>query len=176
MSEKISSYSDYKRSLDKKRPEPSKSSGQKSAKALKRKNGTGKARTKRKEQQPAARDSYKEKRPQISKEEKIKRKKERTAALVSGFLLLCKKVGLVLFVLIALGELMLLINFEARIHSIQFEINDITANLDEKKELLKELNSQKEAAYKSETIENIARYNLGMIYPTKEQTVYINLD
>ena len=59
---------------------------------------------------------------------------------------------------------------------MKFENNELTSQLEQKKEVIKELNSKKEATYKSETIENIARYKLGMIYPTKEQTVYIYLD
>lgn len=87
-----------------------------------------------------------------------------------------KKTFFVLLVLVLIAEAILMLNQNATIDTLKFEINDLNEAYKKEKNILKELNSQKEAALKSETIENIARYNLGMVYPTKEQTIYINLD
>lgn len=71
---------------------------------------------------------------------------------------------------------MVTITLKSEIDMLKFKNNELSSQLDQKKEVIKELNSKKEATYKSETIENLARYRLGMVYPTKEQTVYIYLD
>lgn len=112
----------------------------------------------------------------LNKEKKAKERKENFASLASSVLYLSKKLVVVLLVLLILGEVMLSLNFKSQLDALQFDINDISSKLEKEQNIIKELNSEKESAYKSETIENFARYRLGMIYPTREQTVYINLD
>ena len=111
------------------------------------------------------------------------RKRERSAArkarwndLVGALKELTVKMGMILAILLVLAGVMGTITLKSEIDLLKFENNELTSQLEQKKEVIKELNSKKEATYKSETIENIARYKLGMIYPTKEQTVYIYLD
>ena len=89
---------------------------------------------------------------------------------------LFKKAFFAILVLVLIGETILMLSQNAGIDALKFEINDLNTQYEKENNVLKELNSQKETALKSETIENIARYNLGMVYPTKEQTIYINLD
>lgn len=96
---------------------------------------------------------------------------------VKRFLLeLLKKLAIALIAILLIGETLLMINQYAIMDELKFQISDINKELEKDKNYLKELNSEKEAAYKSENIENIAKYNLGMVYPSKEQTIYINLD
>lgn len=119
----------------------------------------------------------------LTREEKLRNKAARSSArkekmtdVINSAWAALKKLGAVLFFFILLAEVMMMINLNARIDTAKFENNDLTKQLEKKKEIVKELNSQREAAYKSETIENLAKYKLGMVYPSKDQTIYINLD
>ena len=113
---------------------------------------------------------------QIDKQTKLAARQEKTRAMKESLVNVSKKAAIALVLLLLIGEAILMINQNAAIDELKFGINDLTAKLEKENNMLKELNSEKETAYKSENIENIARYNLGMVYPTKEQTIYINLD
>lgn len=191
MNDKFNSYADYKKSLQassgkgttqKKSSNKNKSKGTKRAPYSSAKNSASSAITRnqpKKKTKKVDRAENKKARKlerQQRKEQKLRERKERVATLASDAKKLIKSLGIVLCILLLIGELMLMLNLNSQLDKIQFEINDYNAQLSEKKQLVKELNSQKEAAYKSETIENLARYKLGMVYPKKEQSIYINLD
>lgn len=179
MSDNFNSYSDYKKS----RAQANEKSREK---VLEKRVRTKKRNSKQPE--PARKDKPKKKiDKELNKkerklekarlrEERAKLRKEKMTSLTNSALLLGKLLGKLLLLGIIIGEIILMINLNAKIDMIQFEINDLDKELDRKKEIVKALNTEKEAAYKSETIENLARYKLGMVYPTKEQTIYINLD
>ncbi len=125
--------------------------------------------------------------PRLTKEEQKKlrtqQKQERAIARKEAWVSFAAalkeffvRMGMVLAVLFIIGGIMVTITLKSEIDMLKFKNNELSSQLDQKKEVIKELNSKKEATYKSETIENLARYRLGMVYPTKEQTVYIYLD
>lgn len=119
-------------------------------------------------------DRARQKREQRALRKSTRQENVRTFKLAIKDLL--KKAFYVILLALLIGETILMLNQNAVIDNLKFSINDINTELEKENNVLKELNSKKETALKSETIENIARYNLGMIYPTKEQTIYINLD
>lgn len=190
MNDKFNSYADYKKSLQtssgkgttqKKSSNKNKSKGTKRAPYSSAKNSASSAartqpKKKTKKVDRAENKKARKLERQQRKEQQLRERKERVVALASDAKKLIKSLGIVLCILLLIGELMLMLNLNSQLDKIQFEINDYNAQLSEKKQLVKELNSQKEAAYKSETIENLARYKLGMVYPKKEQSIYINLD
>ncbi|MDO4711086.1 MAG: hypothetical protein Q4A75_03835 [Peptostreptococcaceae bacterium] len=187
MKDNFTSYSDYKKSLNtankgatKKKRSSGKSKGAARPSPLQEKKETRKP-TKKLKKKVRKIDRAEEKKAkklekQERKEKRIKERRDRTAALASKMRSMSKKIAMVLMLLVIIAEMLLMLNLNSKLDAIQFEINDHNEKLGEKKQLVKELNSEKEAAHKSETIENLARYKLGMVYPTKEQTIYINLD
>lgn len=177
MNDNFNSYSDYKKSraqanersrekTPEKRTRPKKRAVQPSEPSRKEKKKIDKEQIKKERKLEKAR----------LKEERARARKEKMTSLADSALFFGKLLGKLMLLGIIIGEIILMINLNAKIDMIQFEINDLDKELDRKKEIVKELNTEKEAAYKSETIENLARYKLGMVYPTKEQTIYINLD
>lgn len=124
----------------------------------------------------------KQKKEKIKEQKKIynlirkEKRAENIKKLKEDFSNIFKKmfVGLILFIVII--EVLFLVNAQTRLDKIQFDINDLSSQIEKNNNSIKELNSKKESSYKSETIENFAKYKLGMVYPTKEQTVYIYLE
>lgn len=110
------------------------------------------------------------------KQERKETRKERVGQVKQSIFGIFKRFFVALMLLVLVLEMLLMISQNASIDALRFEINDLNASYEKQSNVLKELNSQKETAFKSETIENIARYNLGMVYPSKEQTIYIDLD
>lgn len=174
MNDNFNSYSSYKKKkkaegLSEKKRSEAPVRKQKRSSAIKKTKSSQKIRKKQQAQVQAE-----EKR--LSKEERAKLRKERMAAFTDSAVVFFKKLGVVLGVIFILGEILLIINLHSRIDGIQYEINDAEKQLNQKKEIIKDLNTQRESAYKSETIENLAKYKLGMVYPKKEQIIYVNLD
>ncbi|MGB5823196.1 MAG: hypothetical protein WBH44_03915 [Proteocatella sp.] len=88
-----------------------------------------------------------------------------------------KKIFLVAcFVVFYIGVSMGILYNNSNISELQYQMNSFKKDITKEKNLLNELEAERESTYKSETIENLAKYRLNMVYPTKNQIVYIKVD
>lgn len=118
----------------------------------------------------------------LSKDEKASIRLENKEKMISsikdfrnGISAFAKKFLIFVSLIVIVTQVIFIIKLNSKLESLQFDINKMNTKISKDKEIIKELNTKKENAYKSETIENFARYKLGMVYPKKEQIVYINL-
>ena len=80
------------------------------------------------------------------------------------------------FVVFYIGISMVILYNNSRIAQMQYSVNEIRKEIEKEKNYQNELEAERESTFKSETIENYAKYRLNMVYPSKEQTVYIKID
>ena len=80
------------------------------------------------------------------------------------------------FVVFYIGISLVLLYNNSRIAQMQYSVNEIREEVEKEKNYQNELEAERESTFKSETIENYAKYRLNMVYTTKEQTVYIKID
>ncbi len=80
------------------------------------------------------------------------------------------------FVVFYIGISMGILYNNSNISQLQYKLNLLNKEISKEKNLLNELEAERETTYKSETIENFAKYRLNMVYPTKDQMVYIKVD
>lgn len=80
------------------------------------------------------------------------------------------------FVVFYIGISMVILYNNSNISELQYKINSLKKDITKEKNLLNELETERESTYKSETIENLAKYRLNMVYPTKDQIVYVKVD
>lgn len=104
--------------------------------------------------------------------EKQKRKEEYKHALKNNKKLLLGACFVVFYIFVS----MILLYNNSNIAQLQYKINSINKEIEKEKNYLNELEADRESTYKSETIENYAKYKLNMVYPTKDQIVYIKVD
>lgn len=109
---------------------------------------------------------------QNRKLEQQKKKEEFQHALKNNFKLFLGACFVVFYVIIA----MFILYNNSNIAQLQYKINAINKEIEKEKNYLNELEAARESTYKSETIENYAKYRLNMVYPSKEQIVYIKVD
>lgn len=129
----------------------------------------------RKAEQKAYRESLKKQKleeKENKKLEKQRRKQEFKHALKNNFKLFLGACFVVFYIMIA----MLILYNNSNIAQLQYKINAIKKDIEKEKNYLNELEAERESTYKSETIENYAKYRLNMVYPSKEQIVYIKVD
>lgn len=116
-----------------------------------------------------------ERKKEISEKKKIEKQEKRAQrwhAVKSNkkiFLAAC-------FVVFYIGISMGILYNNSNIAELQYKINALNKDIVKENNLLNELEAERESTYKSETIENYAKYRLNMVYPTKEQIVYIKID
>ena len=109
---------------------------------------------------------------QNKKIEKQKRKELFQHALKSNKKILLGACFVVFYIIIS----MFVLYNNSNISQLQYKVNEIKRDIEKEKNYLNELEVERESTYKSETIENYAKYRLNMIYPSKEQIVYIKVD
>ena len=109
---------------------------------------------------------------QNRKIEKQKKKELFQHALKSNKKILLGACFVVFYIVIS----MVLLYNNSKIAQFQYQANSIKRNIEKEKNHLNELEAERESTYKSETIENYAKYKLNMVYPSKEQIVYIKVD
>lgn len=80
------------------------------------------------------------------------------------------------FVVFYIAISMVILYNNSRIAQMQYSVNEIRKEIEKEKNYQNELEAERESTFKSETIENYAKYRLNMVYPSKEQTVYIKID
>lgn len=104
--------------------------------------------------------------------EQLKRKETYRHALKSNKKLILGACFVVFYIFVS----MILLYNNSNIAQLQYKINSINKEIEKEKNYLNELEAARESTYKSETIENYAKYKLNMVYPTKDQIVYIKVD
>lgn len=104
--------------------------------------------------------------------EQLKRKEAYRHALKSNKKLILGACFVVFYIFVS----MILLYNNSNIAQLQYKINSINKEIEKEKNYLNELEAARESTYKSETIENYAKYKLNMVYPTKDQIVYIKVD
>lgn len=104
--------------------------------------------------------------------EKLRKKEAYRHALKSNKKLLLGACFVVFYIFVS----MILLYNNSNIAQLQYKINSINKEIEKEKNYLNELEAARESTYKSETIENYAKYKLNMVYPTKDQIVYIKVD
>lgn len=132
-------------------------------------------KAKRKAEEKAYRERLKQQKienKQNKKLEKERKKQEFQHALKNNFKLFLGACFVVFYIIIA----MLILYNNSNIAQLQYKINSINKEIEKEKNYLNELEAERESTYKSETIENYAKYRLNMVYPSKEQIVYIKVD
>lgn len=117
-------------------------------------------------------DRKKEKENKNKKIEQLKRKEAYRHALKSNKKLILGACFVVFYIFVS----MILLYNNSNIAQLQYKINSINKEIEKEKNYLNELEAARESTYKSETIENYAKYKLNMVYPTKDQIVYIKVD
>lgn len=130
---------------------------------------------KRKAEEKAYRERLKKQKLEDKQNKKLenqKRKQEFKHAIKNNFKLFLGACFVVFYIMIA----MLILYNNSNIAQIQYKINAIKKDIEKEKNYLNELEAERESTYKSETIENYAKYRLNMVYPSKEQIVYIKVD
>lgn len=68
-----------------------------------------------------------------------------------------------------------IVHNNSKISELKYTVTTLNIEINRQGNLINELEAKRESTYKSQTIENYAKYKLGMIYPTKAQTVYIKV-
>ena len=104
--------------------------------------------------------------------EQLKRKEAYRHALKNNKKLILGACFVVFYIFVS----MILLYNNSNIAQLQYKINSINKEIEKEKNYLNELEAARESTYKSETIENYAKYKLNMVYPTKDQIVYIKVD
>lgn len=166
---KVSSSKSFQNKTSKNKPSKSKSKDPQQIKKDRMRDA------RRKAEQRAYRESLKKQKleeKENKKLEKQKRKQEFQHALKNNFKLFLGACFVVFYIMIA----MLILYNNSNIAQLQYKINAIKKDIEKEKNYLNELEAERESTYKSETIENYAKYRLNMVYPSKEQIVYIKVD
>lgn len=83
-------------------------------------------------------------------------------------------VGAILVIYLAIASWTIVHN-NSKISELKYTVTTLNIEINRQGNLINELEAKRESTYKSQTIENYAKYKLGMIYPTKAQTVYIKV-
>lgn len=109
---------------------------------------------------------------QNRKLQKQKKKELFQHALKSNKKILLGACFVVFYIMIS----MVLLYNNSNIAQLQYKANAIKRDIEKEKNYMNELEAERESTYKSETIENYAKYKLNMVYPSKEQIVYIKVD
>ncbi len=109
---------------------------------------------------------------QNKKLEKQRRKESFQHALKGNKKLLLGACFVVFYIIVS----MTVLYNNSNIAQLQYKANAIKRDIEKEKNYLNELEAERESTYKSETIENYAKYKLNMVYPSKEQIVYIKVD
>lgn len=104
--------------------------------------------------------------------EKKEMKEKRRQAIKSN----SKTLLIACFVAFYVGISMVILYNNSKIAQMQYNVNEIKKEIEKEMNYKNELEAERESTFKSETIENYAKYRLDMVYPSKDQTVYINID
>lgn len=91
-----------------------------------------------------------------------------------------KKVKPVQITLFILGVYLVLaanlvVNNNSQLALLKYKVTELNTEITRQENIINELEAKRESTFKSQTIENYAKYKLDMVYPTKEQTVYIKV-
>lgn len=106
---------------------------------------------------------------QFEKKEKIEQRRQAIKSNKKSLLIAC-------FVVFYIGISMGILYNNSKIAQMQYNVNEIKKEIEKETNYNNELEAEREGTFKSETIENYAKYRLNMVYPSKEQTVYIKID